>query len=156
MNEQDKLIMEQWDKLPKNLQEAINSVSWKSLVQGIGKIGGLNNEQVKVLEQETMFIIYAFENPINFIPNIVKNVGVSEDVASSIAESIADKIFDPILKNSEGETQSKNLPMVEEGEVTHTVPHIEENKPKVPAPEKTPLPDYRYAEGKDPYREPLV
>ena len=155
-NEKDKLISEQWKILPPNLQRAINALLWKSLTQEIGRANSLGAEQVVSLEQETMFVLYALENPVNFISNVVKNVGVTEEVATMIAESVADKIFDPILRKSEEQVSSKNLPMVEEGEVAHTVPHIEESKPRVPAPEIAPLPDYRYAEGKDPYREPLV
>ena len=56
-----------------------------------------------------------------------------------------------------------SLPMVEEGEKVHDAPHVEvapsqsqpttstQPEPKV----KTPLPDYRYPDGADPYREPL-
>jgi hypothetical protein len=59
-----------------------------------------------------------------------------------------------------------NLPMVEEGEVAHEVPHVEkvnnelgiknndinqEEKPKIAQ-----VPNYSYPAGKDPYKEPLV
>ena len=156
MNEQEKLIEEQLKTLPASLQQAINTVPWKTLVQEIGKENTLDSEQTVSLEQETMFVLYAFENPNDFVQNIVKGVGVSQETAVKIANSVADKILGPILdKSTEQEkTISNNLPMVEEGEVAHSVPHVEESKPIEPT--KASLPDYRYSEGKDPYREPLV
>lgn len=156
MNEESKLIMEQWDKLPPNLQQALKSVPWKILVQDVGKENALDAEQIASLEQETMFILYAFENPKDFVSNIVKAVGVTEGVAEEIAQDVADKIFDPILEKSGGggEIIHPGLPMVEKNEVAHTVPHEESPKPKI-AP-KSDLPDYRYPEGRDPYREPMA
>lgn len=186
MNETDKLIEEQLKTLPSNLQQAINAVPWKMLVQEIGKANTLDAEQIVSLEQETMFIVYGFESPNDYVSNVTKNIGVSEDVAYTIAESIAEKIFNPILQKSEELEKSNekkfepvtsasvpeippvNLPMVEKGEVAHDVKPVETSIPPSPIPppqsemkseqpkEKVPLPDYRYEAGKDPYREPLV
>ena len=155
MNETDKLIEEQIRR------QAIGAVSWKALVQEIGRANMLDAEQIASLEQETMFIIYAFDNPDDYVSNIARELDISADVAYTIAESIGDKIFDPISKQSEGyenmtvsasvpEIPPVNLPMIEEGKVAHDAPKIEtESEPKVS------LPDYRYEGGKDPYREPL-
>ncbi len=170
MNEIDKLVEEQLKTLPPNLRQAIGVVPWKALVQDIGKANALDVEQIASLEQETMFIIYGFENPNDYVSNVTKNIGISEDIAYAIAESIVNKIFDPILKKSEEyakattptsvpEIPPANLPMVEEGEVAHDAPQIEpkalsqETKPELKV--NASLPDYRYESGKDPYREPL-
>ena len=160
MNEQEKLIEEQLKTLPSNLRQTIGAMPWKALVQEIGKTNALDTEQTVSLEQETMFVLYAFENPTDFVSNIMREVSVTNEVAETIAESIADKIFDPILERSEegGGESAKNLPMVEEGEVAHTVDSKQYtvDREKEPTEEpKAPLPDYRYSEGKDPYREPL-
>ena len=101
MNETDKFIEEQFKTLPPNLQQAIGAVPWKALVQDIGKANALDAEQIASLEQETMFIIYAFEPPEDYVANIVREVGISEETALNIAESVTDKIFDPISQKSE-------------------------------------------------------
>lgn len=171
MNETDKLIEEQLKTLPPNLQQAIGAVPWKALVQEIGKANALDTEQIVSLEQETMLVVYGFENPDDYVLNIVREVGVSEEVAYTITGSVADKIFESILKKSEESekpvtpvaapvsiptTPPANLPMVEKGEVAHDVPHVEQPKPEVkPEQPKVSLPDYRYEGGQDPYREPL-
>ena len=177
MNETDRLIEEQLKTLPPNLRQAIGSVPWKALVQGIGKANALDAEQIASLEQETMFIIYAFEPPEDYIANIIKEVKISEDTAYTIAESVVGKIFDPISQKSEEyetniaptsvpEIPPANLPMVEEGEVAHTIPHVQPARQdlagsdlagsQIKSEPKVSLPDYRYEGGKDPYREPLV
>lgn len=173
MNEQEKLIAEQLKTLPPNLRQAIETVSWKALVQEVGKVNALDAEQITSLEQETMFIIYAFEPPEDYIANIVREVGISEGLASIIAESIAEKVFKPILEKSESQQKAptpENLPVgpsvpeiapemhpaIESGETAHDVPRAEptiEEQMKVPPP--PPPPDYQYEPGKDPYREPI-
>ena len=115
MNETDKLIEEQWKTLPPHLQGAIKAVPWKALVQEIGRANALDAEQIVSLEQETMFIIYGFENPNDYVSNVTGNVGISEEIAYTIAESVVDKIFDPILKKSEEEktvTEKSEEPIV--------------------------------------------
>ena len=86
-----------------------------------------------------------------------------------------EKIFKAIETVSVPEIIPPNLPVVEpdfaqgsvmvkKGEVAHDIAHIEPTtnnlqpttdniKPEKP---KMPVPDYRYPNGKDPYREPLV
>lgn len=165
MNETDKLIEEQIKKLPETLRLAIDSVPWKTLVQEIGRANSLDTGQIVSLEQETMFILFGFENSNDYVSNVAGNVGISEDASYTIAESVVDKIFTPISEKSKGhenpttsaivpEIAPNNLPMVEEGEVAHTVPHVEQPETKS-EPVKVSLPDYRYTEGKDPYREQM-
>lgn len=107
--EQDhnKLMEKQFSKLPSNLQNAINAVPWKILVQEVGKANTLDVEQITSLEQETMFIIYGFEPPGDYISNIVREVGIPEETAEATAESVAEKIFNPILDKAEEKNDSK-------------------------------------------------
>ena len=142
MNETEKLIEEQRKTLPQNLVQAIDAMPWKALVQEIGKANALDTEQIISLEQETMFIIYAFEPPEDYIGNLMREVGISEDTVYAVAESVVDKIFDPISEHSEG---------YENSTASASVPEI----PPVNLPMKVLLPDYRYPNDKDPYNEPL-
>ena len=164
MNEQDKLIEEQLKTLPQDLRQAINSVPWKNLVQEIGKQNNLKPEQISSLEQETMLIIYGFVNPGEYSTNLAREIGIDEIAAENLASSIWDKVMEPISQkvvNKEAvaiETPSANLPMVEPGEIVHEVSHVESGIKSSTIPEannqpKVSLPDYRYPDGKDPYRE---
>ena len=167
MNEQDKLIEEQIKTLPPDLVRAIQAMPWKKLVREVGEQNNLTEEQISALEQETMFILYAFEPPEDYISNLLREMGVTEDVAFGIAETINEKIFEPILTKSEElkgkdkeepealtsvlEIPSENLPvieppfaqdviMVKKGEAAHTVPHVEQPTTPPIAPRTSPAP----------------
>ncbi|OHA91046.1 MAG: hypothetical protein A2832_01355 [Candidatus Zambryskibacteria bacterium RIFCSPHIGHO2_01_FULL_44_22b] len=169
-NDTNKLIKEQLKTLPQNLQRAIAAVPWKTLVEQIGKENGLSTEQIESLERETMFIIYAFEPAEDYIANIIREINISEEAAGTIAQSVAEKILDYISKQAEefGNEVIKEEtpaiaadihPMIEPGEVAHTVDSkqqiVDSGKP-IQEPPKVSVPDYRYGKGKDPYREPLA
>jgi len=146
----EQLIEEREKTLPPNLLKAINSFPWKALVQNISKENLLNPEQGLALEQETMFILYEFESPTDFIKNIVENVKVSEEVASTIANSAAEKVFEPILKASnEGEAGEKT------SETVPSSPPPTTDEQKTQPSSDIGVPNYSYESGKDPYREPL-
>ncbi len=160
MNEEEKLIKEQWEKLSPEIRGAIESVPWKSLVAEIAKNNSLDENRAAALERETMFVLYGFENPTDYLANIEKEVGLSEEQSALIGEGVADKIFEPIFQKIESAKplEKTQLPMVEEGEKVHDVPHVETPKSPQSQPQpkvETPLPDYRYPDGADPYREPL-
>jgi hypothetical protein len=108
MNETDKLIENQFSRLPEAMQKAIKAVPWKALVQEIGKTNALDIEQIVSLEQETMFIIYGFENPDDYISNIVREVGIDETRASTIAELVSEKILTAI-ENKMAETPAPDV-----------------------------------------------
>src|SRR3989344_2377973 len=122
MNETDKLIEEQLKKLPPNLQRAINAVPWKALVQEIGKTNVLDVEQIVSLEQETMFIIYAFESPKDYVANKIFNPILQK--SEEPEKSIKTKTESP-APSSAPEIPPVNLPMVEQNVEVHDVPHVE-------------------------------
>ena len=156
MNEEDKLIQEQLQKLPPELQKAIELVPWKSSVKEIAISNDLSFEQVEIVERETMFIIYGFENPADYVENIMREVGIDEETATRIAEAVDEKILKLINQKTEGvsetpqaaptptEVAPPNLPVLEpdfaqsnvvvkEGEKAHDVPAMKEEE-KAPEP----------------------
>ncbi len=155
MNEIDNLIEEQSRTLPPNLQKAIETVPWKTLIHEIGKESLLRDEKIVSLEQETMLVIYRFENPRNYVSNLVKELGVDLSKAETLADLVGEKILSVIESAASGsknldneviqqsfaptsvpEIAPTNLPVVEpafaqgsvevkKGEVVHDVPHEE-------------------------------
>jgi len=175
MNEIDKLTEDQYKTLPPNLQRAIKAVPWKTIVRDIGKTNLLSVEQTVSLEQETMLVIYGFENPRNYLSNLAREVGIDQEKATLIANVVSERVLSVIDEKVNGMTNINNqvieqsftpitvpeippttLPMIEKGETAHDVPHseptINQEQPKA---EKVSLPDYRYPDGQDPYREAL-
>lgn len=160
-NETDKLIQEQFGKLPENLQTAIKTVPWKNLAQEIGRANGLDADEIATLEQETMFIVYGFEPAEDYPDNLVKTLGIEEDKALDIAESVLEKIFKPISEKAGGSNASipSNLPTGQGAHISPTsgreVEIAPENHPAERKEMEVSLPDYRYPDGQDPYREPI-
>lgn len=100
-NETDRLIEEQFKTLPFSMRQAIRLMHWKDLARNIAVSNGLDLDQTESFVQETMLILYAFENPENYIPNLMNSLGVSEEKASDIAESAVKRIFNPIMERAE-------------------------------------------------------
>ena len=139
MNENDKLIQEQFNKLPHNLQLAINTVPWKDLIKEIAVANNLSAEQSESFEKETLLILYGFDSPENYIENLILEVNLQVDTATTLTEMSNEKIFKviaaeaakvpettPPAKPAVPEIPPANLPMVEKGEVVHEVPHVEQ------------------------------
>lgn len=115
---------------------------------------------------------------------IQEGLGVPEELAQKIEKEVKESIFSKIpsevleeqeikariLMKSSSNTSSPKLPMIEEGEVAHDVPHVETAPIAQPAPNKEPaVPSVseadqiktqpkitHYPGGVDPYREPLA
>ncbi len=174
MNENDKLVQEQFLKLPPALQKALGEIPWKSSVNEIARLHNLKPEQAESIETETMFILYGFESPDDYVTNMVREVVIAEDLAYAIANEVNEKIFKPISVKVEElgkqqppaapipEPKPENLPMVEKGETAHEVLHVEAPNPKSQTPNNIQIPKEEkiqiksaYAGGQDPYREPL-
>ena len=113
-----------------------------------------------------MFCLQSLNDAINNIAKLSnKNPNDLDKIRSVIQDNILNKykidIKDFIETNKTAKisppaTPPANLPMIEKGETVHDVPHVEQPKPEIkPEQTKVPLPDYRYENGKDPYREPL-
>ncbi len=163
-DDNQKLIDEQFERLPPFLKKAINFVPWKSKANEIAMLHNLSLEQTAVVERETMLILYGFDDPANFPDNLIREAHIGEDIALDIANEVNEKILNPISEKAD-ELEKKggasnpviitpetkkaviaelsqrveaareagasikptapNLPMIEEGEVAHVVPHVE-------------------------------
>ncbi len=141
----DKLIKEQLAKLPPTLQKALNAVPWKSVINQIAGLHNLKPEQKEIIERETMFILYGFESPNDYVDNMVREVAIDENLALDIATEVNEKIFKIISEKVEELEKTPpapavtpvNLPVLEPnfaketlatkpGESPKEVPHVEQ------------------------------
>jgi hypothetical protein len=132
MNETEKLIEEQLKTLPLAIQRAIKATPWKQIVQEIGRENALDLEQIASLEQETMLVLYAFEDPNDLLINISREVGVDEVRANIIAESVAKKVFLGIQEKSEEKTEPQLIPQTITKPIETPMQAPSPVKPKVP------------------------
>ena len=177
----EKIIKERAEKLPANVVEAIRNVPLIEKMQRIVKSNKLDKKKEGLFINETILVVLGVTSPQTYPKNLTENVGLNDDTVIKIAKEVDEQIIAPILKIVEKKevkqvkpafipkTPAANLPMIEEGEKVHDVPHVEPpsaqgfggaKQPNPPSPkamegQEVSLPDYRYEGGKDPYREPL-
>lgn len=141
---------------------------------------GLSEEQANLADSEILYTMFCLQSLNDAISNIAKLSNKNPNDLSKIRSVVQDNILNKYkidikdfietnktIKTSALEVPPTNLPMIEKGEVAHSVPHVEQPvqparqdltgsqtqiKPEQP---NVSIPDYRYDGGKDPYREPL-
>ncbi len=112
MDESEKLIKEQFESLPKNVQEVLSSTPWRETVQKIGFENNLTGDQSLALETETLLILYGFESPEDYVTNMVKSVEVTEEIALNIAESVGEKIISVIEEKIEESDKTPQMVVI--------------------------------------------
>ena len=103
------LIKEGILSLPKEAQEAINSLDWEKISEEIGKKYLLNEDEIITFQLETASFLLGLVDEDSYASNIEDSVGTSKNEAEKIAEEANQKIFTPIYNILE-ENIKKNLP----------------------------------------------
>lgn len=133
MNETDKLIDEQFNKLPAKLQTVIKAIPWKSMINEISLLKSMDLEKVAAIEQETMFVIYGFESPNDYIQNMMREAQIDEETATTIAEAVNEKIFKEISNRvSDEEKKERMMPQESKEDAMRRLSQRMGNVPKVP------------------------
>lgn len=88
-------------KLPKEIQEDINSLDWSSLSETIGKKYLPNEREIDELQAEILLVLIGIEKIDNLKTNIEINVDLTPRIASQIADELVEQIFNPIANKIE-------------------------------------------------------
>ena len=103
---------EQIALLPREVQDAINSVDWGSIVAEVGKKNMLTEEEINSLQTETLLVLVGIQSWNSFPVNIEDEVGTSRDEADRIATEIDQRIFTPlydkVVENVKKNNRDKN------------------------------------------------
>jgi hypothetical protein len=99
-------------KLPKEMQDAINTIDWVSISEDIGKKYLRNASEINDLQVETLLILVGMEILSSYAENIEDNIGTTQGEAKKIALEVDQKIFIPIsdmmAENIKKNMKSKN------------------------------------------------
>ena len=90
------IIKEELVKLPKDSQDAINSLDWASIAEEIGKKSLLTESEINNLQTETFLVLIGLEDLDSYTLNIENEIGTSKNEAGKIASEAMEKIFTPI------------------------------------------------------------
>jgi hypothetical protein len=104
--ETKKLIQEQYAKLPKQLQDAIQSSHVDEMIGAIAAQNKLHIDQIDVFKNEVMLLMMGFTDPIEFVGELQKSLGVAADVALKIATDTNEQILLPIRDKVENATSN--------------------------------------------------
>lgn len=124
-NDTDKLIKEQFERLPQPLQRAITLTPWKNLVE---EIATSNNLDAESLETETMLVIYGFESQDDFAGNLTSELAIGADKSAALAKEIDVKIFSAVLEQANKFASEKQETLQSTPEIT---PKTQEIAPMV-------------------------
>ncbi|MCX6752572.1 MAG: hypothetical protein NTZ87_03705 [Candidatus Nomurabacteria bacterium] len=90
------IIQDEIAKLPRETQEAINSLDWGSITEEIGKKYLFDESEINNLQVETLLVLVGLEDGNYYAQNIENEVGTSKEEAEKIAGEAFQKIFTPI------------------------------------------------------------
>ena len=122
-------IMESYQNLPKDIQDAILSVDTADIIREIGENHKLMIDKIGELADETGLVMLGFTHPSEFIPHLSERLDVDRMLAREIAEEINTKIFFPIRENL------KKIHAMEETQLAEEMPSELKISPSEPIPE---------------------
>jgi hypothetical protein len=93
MDEAQDILKTQFQKLPKNLQDAITSVSLQEKLKKVVKKFMLHIDQAGALENETVLVMLGLESSDDYRENIRRALNIADGRAEMIANNINQEIF---------------------------------------------------------------
>ena len=89
------------EKLPKEMQDAINAFDWGGVVEEIGKKYSLDETKVHTLQVYTLLVLIGLDDINDYPLNIEKEVGTTKEEGVSIAGEVLEKIFTRVSDSME-------------------------------------------------------
>jgi hypothetical protein len=108
--ESQKLLSEQFSKLPPELQSALQSPQLPEQVKIIGEKHQLHLDQIGKLKDEVVMFMMGFSEPEDLLSHLVNDIGVSMQAAGEIASEISQEIMIPIRDSLKGLDTTGVLP----------------------------------------------
>lgn len=90
------IIKDEVVKLPKDTQDAINSLNWTNVAEEIGKKFLLDEREVNDLQSITLTVLLGLTDLDLYATVIEDKIGTTKDDAKKIADEAIQKIFTPI------------------------------------------------------------
>lgn len=107
-DETKKILKEAFDRLPKDLQEAILSTDISAKLSQISEKNGLRTDQGTALENEVIMTIMNLEPIEDLLSNVKENLEVNSQKAGEIVSDINELIFKSIRSSMQAIQESDN------------------------------------------------
>ena len=96
MDDTQKIITDQLEKLPANVRSAILAADYHSKLQAITKDNKLMIDQAGKLEMETTLVMLGLEPLDDYTNNLMNNAGFTKNQAIAVAHDVNETIFKSI------------------------------------------------------------
>ena len=105
-DDNSKLIQEQFELLPKVVQDAINSTKMEEQFQTLVKKHGLHIDQWDALEDQIMLTVLGLADPEELEEYAIKEIGIEPEKARAVIDDVAVTVFKPIREELDRELGS--------------------------------------------------
>lgn len=92
-------LFAKYEKMPKDLQNAILSAETSGVIDAIAKKYGLNIEQTGNLADEIGLLMLGETHPSDFINNLNRRLGADPETTKKIAQEINEQIFSKVKES---------------------------------------------------------
>ncbi|MDQ3075746.1 MAG: hypothetical protein M3Q34_01310 [bacterium] len=90
------VIQEYVVKLPKEVQDVLNSFPWADIAIEIGDKIGLVDETLVDLQTETALVLLGLCSSNEYVRNVEDKVGTTKNEAEQVAKEAKERIFNPV------------------------------------------------------------
>lgn len=133
----DSQIKDAYTKLPRLVQEFIESPEFKDVMLGISNLLNLHADKAGVLYDETLLVLLNLAPAQEFVKRVEKGLEIDEKEAAQVAEAVNEHVFTKIREEVLGAPEQED--------------DVETKEKK---PQSTGVEAPRYGSS-DPYREPI-
>lgn len=95
------------EKLPREIQDVLNTFDWVKISEEIGKKYLLDEDEINILQNEISLVLIGINNQEILSLNIENNVGTSKNDAVEITQEIDAKIFEVMAEQIQSSIKDK-------------------------------------------------
>ena len=110
----DPVAQEQFDSLPKLVQDVIVNSNWQLSIRDIIQKFNLRIDQGGVIENEVSLVMLGFQDADDFLDNIMREAALTKDVALSLEREVNSVIFAPLRAALMVEMEKSSAPKTKE------------------------------------------
>ena len=95
------LVKEELYKLPKEMQQVIDTFEWEKIVEESCKKNNITEDKIFPIQIETVLVLIGLEFPEVYAKHLEENAELTKEEAEIISKEVLVKIFDAMAKNLE-------------------------------------------------------
>ena len=95
------LVKEELYKLPKEMQQVIDTFEWEKIVEESCKKNNITEDKIFPIQIETVLVLVGLEFPEALAKHLEENTEITKEEAEAISKEVLVKVFDAMAKSLE-------------------------------------------------------